>query len=554
MKNLSVRNEGNDIPTKSDVDARLDKVPNVGTNDQTPTYTTAAALAKMVTGEKLGVAFGKIAKAVDELITHLSDGVKHITAEERTAWNGKAAGNHTHSYLPLSGGTMTETIGTSKTTSTYLAGNRGAAIINSTAGAGAYTMLDKLNSTNGYFTDGVYQGKRLLHYTAKSTVDAGTNGVTKSVTLLDESGNSVFPGTVSAAAFSGNATSASNADTVDNVHISVKDEGVAGNDWFATYSSATQIKALSPSRAKVGYANQLSTARKINGTDFNGTGDITTANWGATRNIAIVGDSTGNANINGGANASITVVRRGCAAGQTGNTTANPWFKFASLQTPAANYDGHITFHVYQNYADGSTKMGMLKAHVRTQGNNYWQASEFVWENVSSAIPVSHFVLVHTANNVAPCTIELWCYCASSYAGYQFDVISEGDRYARNSRWTLYNTPAGAAAVTAGRVNQNSTLMTISNPTTGNAATATKATQDSAGQQINTTYIKGLSVNGKTITYTKGDGTTGTITTQDTTYSAATQTAAGLMSAADKKKLDSGYLVLSDTKGLYVEY
>jgi hypothetical protein len=72
------------------------------------------------------------------------------------------------------------------------------------------------------------------------------------------------------------------------------------------------------------------------------------------------------------------------------------------------------------------------------------------------------------------------------------------------------------------------------------ATSATKATQDSAGQQINTTYIKGLSVSGKTITYTKGDGSTGTITTQDTntTYSAATQSAAGLMSAADKKKLD----------------
>lgn len=53
---------------------------------------------------------------------------------------------------------------------------------------------------------------------------------------------------------------------------------------------------------------------------------------------------------------------------------------------------------------------------------------------------------------------------------------------------------------------------------TGNSTTATKATQDSAGQQINKTYIKGLSVSGKTITYTKGDGTTGTITTQDTKY------------------------------------
>lgn len=56
------------------------------------------------------------------------------------------------------------------------------------------------------------------------------------------------------------------------------------------------------------------------------------------------------------------------------------------------------------------------------------------------------------------------------------------------------------------------------------ADSATKATRDSAGNQINTTYIKNLSVSGRTITFTKGDGTTGTITTQDTntTYNALT--------------------------------
>lgn len=54
------------------------------------------------------------------------------------------------------------------------------------------------------------------------------------------------------------------------------------------------------------------------------------------------------------------------------------------------------------------------------------------------------------------------------------------------------------------------------------ADSATKATQDSTGQQINTTYIKGLSVSGRTITITKGDGTTSNIMTQDTTYAAMT--------------------------------
>lgn len=65
----------------------------------------------------------------------------------------------------------------------------------------------------------------------------------------------------------------------------------------------------------------------------------------------------------------------------------------------------------------------------------------------------------------------------------------------------------------------------------GNATSATKATQDSSGQTINTTYIKSLSASGTTITYTKGDGTTGTISTQDknTTYGIATASTAGLV-------------------------
>lgn len=40
--------------------------------------------------------------------------------------------------------------------------------------------------------------------------------------------------------------------------------------------------------------------------------------------------------------------------------------------------------------------------------------------------------------------------------------------------------------------------------------------------------ITALSVNGKVITYTKGDGTTGSITTQDTTYGVVSKTANGL--------------------------
>lgn len=82
------------------------------------------------------------------------------------------------------------------------------------------------------------------------------------------------------------------------------------------------------------------------------------------------------------------------------------------------------------------------------------------------------------------------------------------------------------------------TALVRTTDTIAKATNATKATQDSAGQTINTTYVKSVTASGRTVTVTKGNDTTSTFTTQDTTYSAATQSTAGLMSAADKKKLD----------------
>ncbi len=89
MKNLSVRNENSDIPCIADTIIE----------EKTVKYTAVENLTKIVVGEKLGATFGKLVKAVDELINHLADNVRHITAAERTDWNGKAASNHTHTYI-----------------------------------------------------------------------------------------------------------------------------------------------------------------------------------------------------------------------------------------------------------------------------------------------------------------------------------------------------------------------------------------------------------------------------------------------------------------------
>lgn len=65
---------------------------------------------------------------------------------------------------------------------------------------------------------------------------------------------------------------------------------------------------------------------------------------------------------------------------------------------------------------------------------------------------------------------------------------------------------------------------------TSAVANANAATNDSVGQNIASTYVKSVTASGRTVTVTKGNDTTSTFTTQDTTYgnmSGATTSAAG---------------------------
>lgn len=56
----------------------LENVPNVTTDDQTPTFTQTAELENLSSGEKLTVLLGKIAKAVADYISHKTDTILHL--------------------------------------------------------------------------------------------------------------------------------------------------------------------------------------------------------------------------------------------------------------------------------------------------------------------------------------------------------------------------------------------------------------------------------------------------------------------------------------------
>lgn len=189
---------------------------------------------------------------------------KSVNGSANITWSlseiGAAASSHTHSYLPLSGGTMTGTISSSKTTGTYLAGSQGTAVINSTASDGSYTTLLKANSSNGKFTLSVYQTYMLLGYMSNKTIEAGNNNLDKSLRFLED--GTLIPG----------------ASNVQNL-------GSSSTKWLNVYATTFtgNLSGNATTATTATKANQLTTARTIaisggvtgTATSFNGTANIT---------------------------------------------------------------------------------------------------------------------------------------------------------------------------------------------------------------------------------------------------------------------------------------
>lgn len=112
------------------------------------------------------------------------------------------------------------------------------------------------------------------------------------------------------------ASDASTANTVNKLVL---------RDASGNFSAGTITAALF---GNANTATTLQTARAINGTSFNGSADITTANWGTARTIAFNGDLSGSSSVNGSANVttSLTLATVNSNVGTFGSATAVPVF------------------------------------------------------------------------------------------------------------------------------------------------------------------------------------------------------------------------------------
>jgi hypothetical protein len=100
-------------------------------------------------------------------------------------------------------------------------------------------------------------------------------------------------------------------------------------------------------------------------------------------------------------------------------------------------------------------------------------------------------------------------------SGNYYKIVYNGAGSSPNNLFKLIAAKSSTAEVVAMSVTEEGNVTFTNTVAASISGTAARATADSSGNTITSTYISGLSINGTTLTITKGGGATSTITLQD---------------------------------------
>lgn len=418
----------------------LGNVPNVATNDQTPTYTAASANAELVSGEKMSVAFGKLAKAVSSLISHLSN----------------TSNPHSVTKAQVGLGNVDNTADANKTVKH----------------AGTATSAETLTG--------------LTSTVAELNVLDGITATTAELNYVDG--------------------------VTSNIQTQL-------NGKASTSVATTSANGLMSSSDK----------SKLNGI-AEGANNYTLPTAGAT----VLGGVKIGSNISISDGKISVPVASGSAAGVTIVYPAASCTTFSSdsgTVTPLAVQKGAKMFAITR---PSSTTNKAITRYSNTTGDV--QDSKILIEDVTNSKDSSKKAQVISIPAEGGKKM-VYGYCTdqvdgTSFIGGVFDADATSFPYAAG---LAIGGTSGNLLWKGSKVAVTSEIPTKVSQLTNDSGFKTTDT--------NTTYT--ISKSGSTVTLTGSDGSTTSFTDANTTYSAATQSAAGLMSAADKTKLDG----LSDSGG-----
>lgn len=225
-------------------------------------------------------------------------------------------------------------------------------------------------------------------------------------------------------------------------------------------------------------ATKLQTARTINGTSFDGSANITTAYWGATRTITLSGAVTGSASVNGSQNVTITTTyQTGSIDGRYvgGKKTAGHGSQGTAYT--ADTYSSNFVNKAFVAYAERGSWAYANNGYITTDtGVNIPLAGTAIFQwGASDTNKTQLFITPMNNSGVSNPAVNEMLFYTSNGSGYS----SGWSRVLTNRNYTIYTvtkTGGGASgtwgisitgnAATANRIISHSISDTLANKTT----------------------------------------------------------------------------------------
>lgn len=225
-------------------------------------------------------------------------------------------------------------------------------------------------------------------------------------------------------------------------------------------------------------ATKLQTARTINGTSFDGSANITTAYWGATRTITLSGAVTGSASVNGSQNVTITTTyQTGSIDGRYvgGKKTAGHGSQGTAYT--ADTYSSNFVNKAFVAYAERGSWAYANNGYITTDTEvNIPLAGTAIFQwGASDTNKTQLFITPMNNSGVSNPAVNEMLFYTSNGSGYS----SGWSRVLTNRNYTIYTvtkTGGGASgtwgisitgnAATANRIISHSISDTLANKTT----------------------------------------------------------------------------------------
>lgn len=301
------------------------------------------------------------------------------------------------------------------------------------------------------------------------------------------------------------------------------------NGGTATIFNGSAAKSINITPSAIGAAASSHTHNYAGSSSAGGVANsavkLATARTISSNSNSLIAFST---SFDGSANVTSSLNPRYCTT-YAGNTNNYPWHRVATYETNGNFNDAMVTFLINGGY--NGAPYGIIRITSRTDSTFSSNSLTANWLIRSGYSEDSVYVCSYTSSSKV--FVDVFLKCTATYNSQVLQVLTAGGRGSMSMPFTLISSKEADSTTTTDKKTSTEVYATIDAAATalrgaaytkkvaaadGTAVsyakstdTANKATQDSGGQQINTTYIKSISASGTTLTITKGNNSTSTI-------------------------------------------